>query len=121
MIHFCQESSVTGKSINIIFDGNHRHIIHNPAECTCDLVPHHNQVQYTISAPDLRLMSENGNCNSEAILSGLGNVNISCAAKFEKRTSSRVMLGERQFRLRFKSRPEFVWMRAEIQGNFLLY
>ena len=118
IIHFCQESSVTGKSINIIFDGNRKSALDTPTECSCVLVPPSGKVQYTVNAPDIRLMTRGGNCDSEAKLSGFGDVNISCSAKWENWTSTRVMLGERQFRLGFKARPEFIWIRVEVYGKW---
>ena len=118
IIHFCQESSVTGKSINIIFDGNHKSALDTPTECSCVLVPRSGKVRYTVNAPDIRLMTGGGKCDSEATLSGFGNVNISCSAKWENWTSTRVMLDERQFRLGFKARPEFIWIRVEVYGRW---
>ena len=117
VVRFCQDTAVTGKSINIIFDGKDKTFNDNSAECICELAPQSKKVRYTLNAPDLRLMSENQDCNSKVTLSGLGNFNITCSAKFENRTSSRLMLGGRWFRLAFKSRPEFIWIRADVQGN----
>ena len=64
-------------------------------------------------------MSEYKNCSSEAALSGLGNTNIACSYLFRNASFSKLLIGNTEIKLSFKSAPEFVWIKTDVEGKRL--
>ena len=93
----------------------------NPAECVCELIPLSGRVSYTINAPDLRLMSGDRGCNSEANLMGVTNTNVTCSSKFTNGTSSRLLLGEKYLKLSYQLKPEFIWIKIDVNSKLCAF
>ena len=111
---------MTGKSVNIIFNGSMTERDYS-AQCVCQLQTTNSSDGYRVSAPDMRLQSVSGDCNTNASIAGLKEKrNITCSKSLAKMgfvdrdSNSNILLS-------FTSKPQFIWILAQAKGILSFY
>ena len=110
---------MTGKSVSIIFNGSMTERDYS-AQCVCQLHTTNISEGFRVSAPDMRLQSVSGDCNTNASIVGLTEKNITCSKSLAKMgfvdrdSHSNILLS-------FTSKPQFVWILAQAKGISSFY